>query len=310
MTHGINTGVDEQKVFSPARRTGMIFHLAVLALLLGVGAAGLWQANKSGFDFNFFIYLLPIFTALLGVPFLVYQAYSLLTASYIVERDGLRLRWGMRSEDIPENQVLWVRSQDQFEGSLPLPFLRWPGAVLGVRRLADGREIEYMSAGRQNLVLIGTAQKIFIISPRNPQEFLFTYQRFAEVGSLTPLVGRSVFPTFFLSHFWSDQAARWLLVAGALYTFTFLALTAWIIPSFATVNLHIELANTGADVVPAVRLLLLPVMNAAIFVADLVLGVFFYRRIETRVLSYLVWGSSLLVSLLFSGAVVIILWKF
>ena len=307
--YGINTDVNEQKVFYPSRRAGLVVHLVTLTLLVGLGAAGLWQANTAGFDLRFFGYLLPTFLSLLGAPFLVYQIFALMTANYILERDGIRLNWGMRHEDIPENQILWVRSAADFEGKLPQPFLRWPGAFVGVRRLPDGRMIEYLADSNRNLVLVGTSQKIYVVSPGNPEQFTFTYQRFAEIGSITPLPSRSIYPAFFLSHFWSDQAARWLLGVGALLAIGFLALTAALIPSLGLVSLHIELASASQDAVPALRLLLLPVINSAIFMADLVLGVFLYRRIENRVLSYLLWGSSLLVSLLFFVALGLILWN-
>jgi len=309
VAYGINTGVNEPKVFHPSRRRGLIFQLVVLILLLAVSAGGLWQANKSGFDLRFFGYLLPTFLGMLGVPFLVYQIYALVTASYTLERDGIRLKWGMRYEDIPENQILWVRSAANYEGKLPPPFLRWPGAVVGTRRLADGRLVEYLAEGLGNLVLVGTPQKIYALSPLSAEQFIFTYQRLAETGSLTPLPAHSVYPAFFLSHFWSDQAARWLLGAGALLAFGLLAATAALIPSLGLVSLHIELASASNDAVPAVRLLLLPVINSAIFIADLVLGVFFYRRIENRVLSYLLWGSSIMVSLLFFVSLGLILWN-
>ncbi len=286
----------------------MIFHLAVLGVLFAAGGGGLWQANKSGFDLKFFVYLLPAFVVLAGAPVLVYQVYALLNAAYTLQRDGIQLRWGMRSEDIPEDQVVWVRLASEYAGRLPRPFLHWPGAELGLRRLPDGLEIEYLAAGSQDLVLIGTLERVYAISPSDPQAFLFAYQRFAETGSLTPLPARSVYPAFFLSHFWNDQAARWLLLGGGVWALGFLTVIAAIIPGLGLVTLHIELANANEAAVPAVRLLLLPVMNAIVYVADLVLGVFFYRRAENRVLSYLLWGASLLVSLLFSVDVVLILW--
>lgn len=58
---------------------------------------------------------------------------------------------------------------------------------------------------------------------------------------------------------------------------------------------------------PAVRLFLLPVLNAAFFLGDTLLGLFFYRRVETRLASYLLWGVSVLTAALFLGAVFYIL---
>jgi len=52
---------------------------------------------------------------------------------------------------------------------------------------------------------------------------------------------------------------------------------------------------------------LLPVLNTFFFITDLLLGFFFYRREDTRSLSYLMWASSALTSILFMGAVYFIL---
>jgi hypothetical protein len=53
--------------------------------------------------------------------------------------------------------------------------------------------------------------------------------------------------------------------------------------------------------------MLLPVLNTFIFLADLLLGLFFYRRTEAQPLAYLLWGSSILTALLFIAAVIFIL---
>jgi hypothetical protein len=42
--------------------------------------------------------------------------------------------------------------------------------------------------------------------------------------------------------------------------------------------------------------LLLPVLNGLFFLADLLLGLFFFRREETRPLAYLLWMCSVMVS--------------
>jgi len=49
------------------------------------------------------------------------------------------------------------------------------------------------------------------------------------------------------------------------------------------------------------------VLNLAFYAADLVLGLYLYRHPETRPLAYLVWGSSVLASLVFLGGVFFIL---
>lgn len=56
----------------------------------------------------FLRYLLLAGLCLLPLPLLVYRFRALQRAHYILERDGIRLRWGLRAEDIPMDQVDWV----------------------------------------------------------------------------------------------------------------------------------------------------------------------------------------------------------
>jgi hypothetical protein len=54
---------------------------------------------------------------------------------------------------------------------------------------------------------------------------------------------------------------------------------------------------------PAVRLLLLPVLNAIFFIGDALLGLFFFRREDNIPFAYLLWGAGSLTPLLFLAAV-------
>ena len=61
------------------------------------------------------------------LPLFTYRLYSLWRSTYVVARDGMRLRWGLRVEDIPISDILWVYRADEVEFSPSLPLLRWPG---------------------------------------------------------------------------------------------------------------------------------------------------------------------------------------
>jgi hypothetical protein len=278
-----------------------------VVVLLLAGGVGLLQASITQISINFFMFIIPAAIAVVGVPFLLFQVFALFNSSYTLEKDGIRLHWGLRYEDIPEDQVEWVKQQSNFPGKLPLPLMYWPGAVVSERRLPGGQVIEFMAGRMDNLVLISTRLRMFAISPANPDQFIHTYRGLTELGSITPLPARSIYPTFALRRFWEDQIARWLLLLGALLAFSLVAVVASIIPGRESVAMHFNFSGAAAEFAPAVRLLLLPIVNTAFFVADLVLGMFLYRRVELRPLSYLLWATSLIVSFLFGAAVFFIL---
>jgi hypothetical protein len=167
--------------------------------------------------------------------------------------------------------------------------------------------VEFLAARDSNLVMIITSDRILAISPANETEFLNTYRKLAEFGSLAPIQSESVFPTFLLSRSWADLPARILLITSAALA---LGLIVWVslsIPNHPMTALRLNADGSPVELVPGIRLLLLPVVNTFFFIADLLLGLFFYRRADTQSLGYLMWASSALTSLLFSGAVYFIL---
>jgi hypothetical protein len=233
--------------------------------------------------------------------------YALLQARYTLARDGISLYWGLRREEIPINSVNWVGSAEQNGMIIRKPFLRIPGAVLGVQTQADGKPVEFLAARDTNLMMIVTPDRVFAISPADTAEFLNTYHKLAEYGSLAPIQSISDYPTFLLSRSWADRPARVLLITSA---FLALGLILWVslsIPNHPQISLRLNTGSSPVELVPGIRLLLLPVLNTFFFIIDLLLGLFFYRRADTKSLAYLMWVSSALTSLLFFGAVYFIL---
>jgi hypothetical protein len=267
----------------------------------------LWQASLAESGPTFLVYLLGALLAIAFIPGLIYRMYALLQARYTLARDGISLYWGLRREEIPINSVNWLGSAEQNGMVLRKPFLRIPGAVLGVQTQADGKPVEFLAARDTNLVMIVTPDRVFAISPADTAEFLSTYRKLAEYGSLAPIQSISDYPTFLLSRSWADRPARVLLITSA---FLALGLILWVslsIPNHPQISLRLNTGSSPVELVPGIRLLLLPVLNTFFFIIDLLLGLFFYRRTDTKSLAYLMWVSSALTSLLFFGAVYFIL---
>jgi hypothetical protein len=285
----------------------MILHGSVAVLLALVGTLGLWKASTAASGPTFLVYLLVALVAIGFLPVLIYRMSALQQGRYILASDGISLYWGLRHEEIPINKVTWVGSTDQNRMVLTKPMFRVPGAVLGVQKQADGQPVEFIAAGDTNLVMIVTSERIFAISPANPAEFLNTYHKLAEFGSLAPIQAVSMYPTFLFSRSWSDRPARILLISSAVLA---LGLIIWVslsISNHPMTALRLNPDGSAVELVPGIRLLLLPVLNSFFFIADLLLGLFFYRRTDTQSLGYLMWASSALTSLLFLAAVYFIL---
>jgi hypothetical protein len=318
--------VNGSYVFTPELRVGLVFHVVVLAILLTVVGAGFLLATRAIVSLFFLVFLIPALIALVLIPIFLFRGYSLYRAQYILERDGLRLRWGLREEVIPMNAVRWVYPAHDWEYKLPRPRVYWPGAILGSRQIPDGVLVEYLAGDVHNLMLVATQGRIYAISPSNPQAFLSSFQSLAELGSLTPLSPRSAYAASLLNRVWDAKAARYLLLAGGIIAMLLLILVGAALPFRNTVSLGFQPDLTRRELVPSVQLILLPVLNFSIYMADLLAGMFFFRQGEQKVsgaqtnaeqesnrgasgmvnigtqLAYLLWVSAVVIGLMFLTA--------
>jgi hypothetical protein len=280
----------------------MILHGSAAALLALLGSYGLWRASQAESGPAFLLFLLGALMAIAFLPVLIYRMSALQQARYILARDGISLYWGLRHEEIPINKVTWVGSTDQNRMVLAKPLIRIPGAVLGVKHQADGQAVEFIAARDTNLVVIVTSERLFAISPADQTEFLNTYRKLSEFGSLESIQPASIYPTFLLARSWADIPARVLLILSAVLALSLIIWVSLSIPNHPMTALRLNSNGSAVELVPGIRLLLLPVLNTFFFIADLLLGLLFYRRAETQSLGYLLWASSALTSILFLGA--------
>lgn len=296
--------MDNQRDFAPAKREGVVFQSLAIAVFLIAGGILFYQAIDAHVGSRFLVYLVLALLLLAPLPVLAYRLYSLLGARYLLERDGLRLRWGLRSEDVPIIDVDWIYPAGEYgrlivaparqTPHLPLPWLRWPGALRGVRAVSGLGTIEFLAADTQRLLLVGTARRIYAISPADPLAFVKAFNRVSELGSLSPLAARSVYPQVVVERLWSNQAARVLLIAGGSIN---LALLVWVllaIPTRASISLGFSQFGAPLDPNSSERLLLLPVVSSLAFVVDVLFGVYFFRREESKPVAYLLWAASIL----------------
>jgi hypothetical protein len=293
----------EEFVFRPPRRLGVVLHAAAVLVLGGAAAVGLYLAAQIGVGLTFLLLLMPVLAALVLAPPLLYRLIALQRATYVLRRDGILLSWGLRREEIPMDQVQWVGPPEALGSTVPFALGGWPGAVLTTRRLEDDRPLEYLASQRHGLLLISTPKRVFAISPADPTGFQRAYQRLAEFGTLSPIPARSVFPAVLISRSWADRPARVMLLVSTLLSAALVIWGLWLAQAYPQLPLRLAADGSAAELVPGVRILLLPVVNTFFYMVDLLSGLFFYRRAETRSLSYLMWGASILTAAFFLAAV-------
>ena len=297
----------DTEIFTPLRARGLMFHILVVVFLLA-GTAGcliLSLLQEVGGLFALYLILSLVFFA--PVPVFIYRGYALYNAYYQLSRDGLRIRWGLRAEDIPLPDIEWVRPAGELGFRLPLPRITWPGALRGTRQVAELGPVEFMASTTSTLMVIATRQKVYAISPDDPRGFLRTFQYAMEMGTLNPLTAASARPAGYARRVWDDRPARVFLIAGLILTLILFTQVSLIVPSAPAISLGFDALGNPQPPVPSRQLLLLPVLGIFAYVADLVGGMFFYRRPEQKPVAFLLWISSAFTPLMLILAVLFLI---
>lgn len=316
--------------FAPPRRLGQTLLSILIFLICVVVIASIWQLLWIEAGISVFIFLILIILGLIVIPVLLYLYYALWGAFYTLEREGIHLHWGLRVEDIPMQSVGWIVTLEDLRKQLGeeilLPLVRIPGGILGTRYINITMPIEYMASDSKRLLFIGTAKKIYAISPNDPQAFLLVYQRYTELGSIMPIKARSQFPSFVVGEIWQNRLARYLLMLGFGLN---LLLIGWVLLVIPTRN-EIVLGFISDEPVKSSQLLLLPIVNSFFFFINTGLGLYFFRRpkviiddvliqtdgqnkrriglfVQGNVFTILLWLSNIIASGLFLAATYFIL---
>ncbi|MEI6291631.1 MAG: PH domain-containing protein, partial [Chloroflexota bacterium] len=263
----------------------------------------------------FTVYLLFFIFTGIFVPIFAYRFYALSRANYYLDRNTLRIVWGLRVEELPVNEIEWIRPVAGLPAKINFPVFRFPGGILGVIRQAQdknipgisGSKVEFLASDQQTMVLAATASKIFAISPENPGVFLSAFQKTIEMGSLNPTERVSQFPSFIVSRAWDNPIARFLWLLGAFLNAGLLLWVTLIIPSLPAISLGFSASGGSSEPVPGAQLILLPVLSSLLFILGLFAGLFFYRKPDFYVLAHTLWISSVFSSLMFLVAVFFIL---
>jgi hypothetical protein len=293
--------------FPPPKQRGLIVHgvtILVLSVIAGIGFINLTRAEVGP---TFLISLLAALISFAPIPFFVYRAYSLLHADYHLDRDSFAIKWGLRVEDIPLSDIEFIRSSNDLTTPLSLPSLPMPGGLLGMRRHPDLGTVEFLASDSKKLLLVATAKRVFVISPENPAKLTQTFARAIELGSLTPVESKSIYPSFVVTQAWESGLARYLWLTTLFLNLGLFIWASLIIPSTPRVALGPQFMGSSLETVPSSQLIIFPVASLLLSMAGWIAGLYFYRWEKERVLAFIVWGSGMLMSLLFLLAVLFVI---
>ena len=102
---------------------------------------------------------------------------------------------------------------------------------------------------------------------------------------------------------WDSPFARFLWMTGLLLNLGLVAWVGFLIPSLAQVPFGFNPYGVPNVTAPSVRLILLPLLSALLFITGLFTGLYLYRWEKERPLAFIIWLSSTLSAVLFLLAV-------
>ena len=299
--------MDKKISHRPPIRRGLVVHLGFLLIFLAASGYFLWSALIQQVRGFFILYLIACVVSFLPFPYFLYRLISLLRAKYSLSRDGVSFQWGLRTEDIPMAEIEWVRLPEDIALKLPKPRVIFPGIILGVRNHMDLGKIEYIASDFNKLLLIATKKQVFALSPRDISAFQSDFNRFAEMGSITPITEQSSQPQFIITALFRDKAIRGLFIPSAILSMLLLIVISFIIPTRDTVPLGLEAIGANRKESSSERLILLPLLSLFVFFIDFGFGSYLFRKKGFKSAAYIVFASALILPISFSALLLMIL---
>jgi len=291
--------MDNSQEFQPARRRGVIFHAGFLLLFISASGGFMMLALAQETRGFFVLYLVGCIIAFLPVPLFAYRLFSLLRAKYVIDRDGLHIQWGLRTEDIPMVNIEWLRTADEMPYDIPMPRFSILGAIIGVQQSVDLGTLEFVASDSSKLILVASRDKVLVISPGDMESFLYAFRRYSELGSIAPIQPRSSNVELMVTSMLKDKYARNFILAGLILSVVLLLIVSFVIPTRASISMGFNTASGVLEEAPSERLLLLPMASLFMLVADVSLGTYLYRKQGYRIASYLSFASSLITPISF-----------
>jgi hypothetical protein len=285
--------------FLPARRRGVILHAGLLLLFVAASGGFLLLAMAQEMRGFFILYIVGCVGTFLPIPLLIYRLFTLLRAKYVIDRDGLHIQWGLRTEDIPMQEIEWLRTAKVMPYDIPLPRLSILGSIIGVQQSEELGKLEFVASDTNSLVLIACKTKVLVISPGDVKGFQYAFNRFSELGSITPIQPRSANVELLLTSILKDKYVRSFTLGGLFLSICLLLAVSFIIPVRETVSLGFNPSTNAIESAPAERLLLLPLFSLLMLVVDVAMGTYLYRKEGFKTASYFTFASTLIMPLSF-----------
>ncbi|MFQ5923392.1 MAG: PH domain-containing protein [Anaerolineales bacterium] len=298
--------------FTPRRTLGFALGLLWLSVLMAGIALSIAQLGQGLISPISLVWIGLLLLALPLALLVLNRLYGLVTARYRVDRDGLYIRWGMSYEQIPLDMISEVgplrerlqtgelSGSEAVEPRRPRFGFWWPGCMVG---RAKGGVVDFFATSGHLQVIRTTTGRALAISPPDTEAFQGAIFGATRMGSLEAIPERSVGADFLVARVWRDRLARVLILTGLMIPLLLLGALVILAPSLPElVPFGFGPIGQPTPLAPPGRLLLLPMIAGLVWIADLVLGAWFFGNEADRPVAYALWSAAIVAGALLAGA--------
>lgn len=253
----------------------------------------IYLSSQVGLGLTFFIYLIGIVALSLFLPVIGYRIYALYRSGYFLSRDGIRIKWGLRTEDIPIEDISWLYFQENLDSMVVFPHISLPGSVIGSRRNSSLGDVEFFASKKDELIFIGIINKTFAISPIGRDLFFQTFQDLFEAGSLFPIEAQSIHPSFLITQIFKHKPSFWMIISSVVLNLGLIFWTGIVINQQEFISLGFSPYGSPNEPVYSTQLILLPLISLFFLLFDFSYSLYFYRREKYTYMYMLLIASSL-----------------
>jgi len=277
---------------------GLVFGVALMVGIVMVDVTLIWMATNRPVAVGTFIIGLAVLLSLGLLGLFSYWLTGLVQSRYLLDRNELIIHWGPTRQVIPTDKIERVLTGEEIEGRIRFYGAIWPGHCVGYGDLPDGSEVLFYGTvpPRQQIYLI-TPGLTYAISPEDREGFLESLRKRLEMGPTQIVEQSSQRPGILDWPIWQDRLGLALMGVGVLAVLILTGLLAYRFPSLPLmVPLHFDATGTPDRFGPRGQIFIVALIGWLTVLLNGVLGGLVYRF--ERMVSYLLWGGTVLVQTL------------
>lgn len=243
-----------------------------------------WRQSISSTQF-----LLALLTLVYGAIafYLSYYAFAYFRLNYTLNRNGLQVKWGLSTYQIPIDQISTVYPTsppllpDRFFFKLPIPGW-WVG---------QQDQVIFLASTIAASVVVRTTEADIIISPKNREQFIQAWQQRQHFGVTQRWSATVERPYPFNLGLWSDQLGKGLLGGLGFSYLVIVGALSVAYPNQPATPAEPYLFDHALTAIAQPQSIQIIGVVSLLFVFNLLAGFILYKREPVAV--YLLWGLTI-----------------